>query len=252
MNEVFNEYARYYDALYADKDYGQEASYIDELIQQHSKISVGNILEFGAGSGKLQRELRGLGYDVTSVDLSPEMVEQAKNSGVAVELGDIRNHTLDGKFDAVVAFFHVISYLTSDRDLEMGISNALAHLKPGGVFIFDVWFKDAVLAQKPEVRVKRAIHEGIEIVRIAEPAWGKSMDTVEVNYQLFAKEEGKNHFESVSEKHLLRFFSTDELLALGSDYGAAPLLIEETLTKLAPSRETWGVTEVLRLEKTIR
>lgn len=249
MSEVFKKYARYYDALYADKRYGQEALYIDELLKQCSEVSVGKILEFGAGSGKLQRELRALGYDTTSVDLSPEMVEQAEYSGGNVKLGDIRDIRLGEKFDAVVAFFHVVSYLTSDKDLEMGIRNSLAHLKLGGVFIFDVWFKDAVLAQKPEVRVKRVIHEGIEIIRIAEPAWGQSKETVEVNYQLFASEEGKNQFETFSEQHVLRFFSKEQLAALGSDFGARPILIEETLTRKDPTRDTWGVTVVLRIDK---
>jgi len=245
LSEVFDEYAQYYDALYADKNYGEEARYLDALINQHSIIPVPSVLEFGAGSGKLQLALLGLGYDVTSVDLSPRMVAQAGKLGAKVEQGDIRDHQLEQKFDAVVAFFHVISYLTTDEDLEKGISNALSHLKPGGVFIFDVWFKDAVLAQKPEVRIKRVAHEGTEIVRIAEPSWDKGKDTVEVSYQLFVKRPGQESFGSFSEQHLLRYFSKNQVLRLSAQHDVALVAMEETITREDPDSQTWGVTVVL-------
>lgn len=39
---VFEEYAQYYDLLYADKDYGGEAKYIDSLL----KSSMGGQMSF--------------------------------------------------------------------------------------------------------------------------------------------------------------------------------------------------------------
>jgi SAM-dependent methyltransferase len=248
MNEVFDRYARYYDALYRDKNYAAEAMYLASLLKHHSLIPATNILEFGAGSGKLQREFEHLGFEVVSVDSSAEMVEQARKAGVTVQIGDIRTHRLVRKFDAVVAYFHVVSYLSSDRDVDMGISNALHHLERGGVFIFDIWFSEAVLAQKPEIRVKRVIDNGAEIIRIAEPFAGPSLNTVEVRYQVFAEPAGESLFETISERHLLRHFSENEISKIVERHGATVVAFEETVTKSRPGADTWGVTVVARLE----
>lgn len=246
MSEAFGEYARYYDALYRDKRYDTEAKYIDSLIRKHSTIPVREILEFGAGTGRLQLELQKLGYKVRSLELSPEMIELASLSKARVELGDIRTYKADYKADAVVSFFHVFSYMTTRADAIASIKTSIDHLKPGGLLIFDFWLTEAVLSQVPEVRVKRVKDEVNDMIRIAEPSWGGLENTVQVDYQILSKLEGSELFSSISERHLLRYYSCQEIQDLGSHFGATLVRCEETLTSLEPSASTWSVTAVMR------
>ena len=146
---VFADYARYYDLLYRDKDYAAEAEYVAGLIRKFHPPAR-SILEFGSGTGIHAIHLAKRGYDVTGVDLSPDMVYIASSnveappnpshltphaSPLFLE-GDIREIRLNKRYDAVIALFHVISYQTTNEDVTAAFETARHHLNPGGIFIF--------------------------------------------------------------------------------------------------------------------
>jgi SAM-dependent methyltransferase len=99
--------------------------------------------------------------------------------------GDIRDIRLNKSFDAVIALFHVISYQTTNEDVTAAFETAGHHLKPGGIFIFDVWYGPAVLTEHPEVRIKRMADEKTEITRLAEPVLHPNENRVDVHYHVF-------------------------------------------------------------------
>src|SRR5579871_3905004 len=74
---VFSQYAQYYDLLYRDKDYAGESRFIDELLRQ-AGVQAGPLLDIGCGTGSHARELARLGWKVTGIDLSPEMIGLAR------------------------------------------------------------------------------------------------------------------------------------------------------------------------------
>ena len=95
MSKIFDAYVAYYNMLYQDKDYKQEAKYIASLMGK-SDITDGSILELGSGTGKHAEEFAKMGFSVHGVDLSPEMVKQAnqrKNNDFVnqlyFEIGDV-------------------------------------------------------------------------------------------------------------------------------------------------------------------
>ena len=69
----FQDYANYYNLLYKDKDYKAEADYIHSLIQQSAPQSK-SLIDLGCGTGNHAFEFEKLGYEVTGVDLSTQMV----------------------------------------------------------------------------------------------------------------------------------------------------------------------------------
>lgn len=245
MTGVFSNYARYYDALYHDKDYTAEAAYFSGLIGRYEAKRTTTLLEFGAGSGAHQEAFRQLGYTIHGVEVSEDMCQLARERGADVRLGDFRNYVHPEKVDAVLALFHVVNYLTSDEDLLAGFENARRHLSIGGLFVFDIWFEDAVVSEQPETRVKRVSANGLDIVRVAEPAWNPSEKSVEVNYTIFAKEEGETHWEMTEESHLMRYLSRESIQRLAMQSGFELLHAEETMTGDPPSSSTWGVSMVL-------
>ena len=245
-DEVFKAYSRYYDLLYGDKDYIGEAAYLQRLLTSHG-VKKGCLLEFGSGTGKHGRLLANKGYSIHGIELSGEMVAEAEASpGFTCQQGDIASTTTGRTYDAVISLFHVISYQTSNAQLQAVFSNAAAHLNQGGLFIFDFWYSPAVYAQKPEVRVKRMADESVEITRIAEPIIYPNENRVDVNFTIFAREVATNRVQVIKETHPMRHFSLPEIEILAGMHGFEIIASEEFLTGEQPREDTWGVCVILK------
>ena len=74
---VFGEFAKYYDLVHQNKNYEKESAYVDSLIRRF-KPDTRSILDFGCGTGNYAFAMQALGYEVTGVDASPEMIEIAE------------------------------------------------------------------------------------------------------------------------------------------------------------------------------
>src|SRR5207244_2595634 len=91
------------------------------------------VLEVGCGWGELAEWIaRDTGAEVVAVDLSPRMVDLARERGVDARLGDVQDLQFDeGEFDVAVAawmLYHV-------PDLERGIAELQRVLRPGGLLV---------------------------------------------------------------------------------------------------------------------
>jgi len=205
---VFGSYSRYYDLLYRDKDYPSEARYVDGLIRRRVPAAC-SMLEFGCGTGRYTREFARLGYAVHGVDLSADMIDEARKTpcdGVSFSCGDMRSLRLGKKFDAVVALFHVLSYQTSDEDVVNALKTVREHLASDGTAILDFWYGPAVLTQRPEVRFKEVSDEAIEVSRIAIPELHDDLNVVDVNYRAFIRDKASGRIEELRECHRMRYF----------------------------------------------
>lgn len=243
---VFDAYSRYYNLLYQDKDYDAESNYVDMVLKRNGIVGK-DLLEFGSGTGKHGRLLAERGYHVTGIELSTKMVAQAlQTEGFSCEQGDIRSVHLDRIFGAVISLFHVISYQVSNEDVEAVFSRAAEHLRPGGLFVFDVWYSPAVYSQKPEIRIKRLADETLDITRIAEPEICPNENKVDVNFTIFARDTKTNACQVLTERHPMRHFSLPEVDLFAAKAGFERLAAEEFLTGSEPGVDTWGVCFVLR------
>lgn len=259
---VFDAYAAYYDLLYQDKDYAGEADYINRLIQQH-RPAAKLILELGSGTGKHARLLAGKGYSVHGVERSSEMLARARCEGetqsivtvdgklpssVVFSQGDVRDIRLNTKVDVVMSLFHVMSYMTTTEDLLAAIKSAGAHLDPGGLFLFDVWYGPAVLTELPMCRVKRVANERMSLIRIAEPTLLSRINCVNVHYDVFVKDQGTDRIIHLEEDHLMRYWFEPELQFLLASQQFEICSAHEWLTCESPSARSWGVVFVCKFK----
>jgi SAM-dependent methyltransferase len=247
MNDsVFGSYSYYYDLLYRDKDYRSEARYIQSVLDRF-EVSGRDILEFGSGTGMHARLLAQSGYSVLGIDRSQTMVDQAATCpGFTSQQGDISTLHLGRSFNAIISLFHVISYQITNESVLSVFSRAYDHLEANGLFIFDAWYSPAVYSQKPEVRVKRMAVDELEITRVAEPVTNYVQNTVDVHYNIFARQTSTNSISTFSEVHHMRHFSIPEVELLAQMSGFKLLHAEEFLSGETPSDDTWGVCFVLR------
>lgn len=254
MSKVFDAYACYYDLLYRDKDYAGEAEYVAAHIREHLPQAK-RILELGCGTGGHAEHLARMGFSVHGVDMSEAMLARAEARKAALpvdvaarlsfDMGDVRNVRTGDTYDAVISLFHVMSYQTSNEDLQAVFDTANVHLNTGGIFLFDFWYGPAVLIQKSDVRVKRLEDDEISITRIAEPIMHVNENYVDVNYNVFIEMLCSGEIKQVHETHRMRYLFSPEVCVyrqgkfeyLGS-YG--------WLTNQPQNEQTWSCMEVLR------
>lgn len=243
---VFGDYSRYYDLLYADKDYPAEVIYIRDLLHRFG-VDGGDILEFGSGTGRHGQLLAGEGYRVHGVERSAEMVARSSQGcGFTCQEGDICTVRLGRTFSAVLALFHVVSYQVTNQAVSQVFKSASAHLASGGLFVFDVWYSPAVYSQHATTRVKRASDMELEVTRIAEPVAFPNENRIDVNYTIFARDRQSNAVDTLSETHAMRHFSIPEIDSLAEASGLQRVACEEFLTASPPGETTWGICFVLR------
>jgi SAM-dependent methyltransferase len=174
-------------------------------------------------------------------EMSPEQA-----SRVEFSQGDIRTVRLNSKFDAVISLFDVISYQTTNEDLKAAFATAKAHLKSGGVFIFDCWYGPAVLSDRPQVQVKRVENEEIALTRIAEPVMYPNENCVDVDYQLLIKHKLSGKVEELRECHRMRYLFTPEVQDFFSSAEMEMVASYAWMTDREPGFDAWNVCFVGR------
>lgn len=245
MSVVFDEYARYYDLLYADKDYAEEAKYIASALRYAIGEDKRQILELGCGTGKHAALLADMGYTICGVERSENMLAQAQKramgkQGVSFVQSDIREFSLGKTFDAVFALFHVMSYQTTLDGFMSVLKCVRSHLRDNGVFVFDTWYGPAVLTERPELRVKRLEDERCQITRIAEPVLHENDNIVDVNYDVFVKDKATGDIKEFREVHNMRYYFLSEISMMLEMCGFALEKAVEFMTEKELSEKTWG------------
>lgn len=251
MNRFTELYAAYYDLLYKDKDYQQETNYVRALVQRFCPAA-STLLDLGCGTGRHAEFFAQQGWQVHGIDCSEAMLTRARERAAArpeslsFSHADARTLQLNQTFDVVTALFHVLSYQTSAADLEALFARAAAHLKPGGLFIFDFWYGPAVLTDPPVVRVKRLENERIKVTRIAEPQCYAPANLVQVDYDLFFEDKQNGLLSQLQEQHLMRYLFDPELDLLCQQAGLQPVVSYRWLTEQAADFSSWNVVRVVR------
>lgn len=145
MSKQYSYLAGCYDLLNSDFNYEEYARFIDSEIRKSEKLRSSLVLDLGCGTGKITFALRDLGYDMTGVDISEEMLSYAKDICYDEGINDIlwlcqdmREFELYGTVDACVCCLDSINYLTKLSDVEKCFSLVHNYLIPNGIFIFDV------------------------------------------------------------------------------------------------------------------
>ena len=135
-----------YDAINSEIDYSAWADFIDALAKRESRETPSLVLDLGCGTGSMTLELAKRGYDMTGVDISPEMLDIARERADDAELSDkmlwlcqdMREFELYGTVDLTVSCLDCMNHLTKLKDLKKCLSLVHNYLIPDGIFIFDV------------------------------------------------------------------------------------------------------------------
>jgi SAM-dependent methyltransferase len=133
-------YIALYDAYLAERT-PVEVDQLEALLHIHPPKRV---LDLPCGQGRHSIELARRGYDVTGVDLSPFMLDIAKDRAAAAGVqvrwlgGDMRQPLRDESFDVILNLFTSFGYFADPADDQHVLTAGAAMLAPGGRLLLEV------------------------------------------------------------------------------------------------------------------
>ena len=141
---IYDLLAPFYDAINSDIDYRTWADFIEKVVKHEYNGSPELWLDLGCGTGKMTLELARRGHDMTGIDLSPEMLdvarERAEKEGLDILwlCQDMTDFELYGTVDVAISCLDSINHLTTNSALKQTLRLVHNYLSPDGLFIFDV------------------------------------------------------------------------------------------------------------------
>jgi ubiquinone/menaquinone biosynthesis C-methylase UbiE len=228
--EQFDEIAFLYDDLMTGVPYNDWVKYIRSIVQ-HFGADPKSVLDLCCGTGRFSLFLAKAGYNVAGVDISAEMIEIARSHS-SLENIDIEFHVQDASclklerdFDLVVSLFDSLNYILKPEALERAFRRVERHLKPGGMFIFDMNTEYALAAGFFDQSDLGAL-PGLQY------CWRSSYDPgsriCEILMTFQVDRQGENR--SVELRHYQRAYGILEVVELLQNAGLSVLAVYEAYT----------------------
>ena len=145
-------FIRYYDKLFLNKDYTKETNYILNSFERYGTGKINNILDVGCGTGAHTIEFANLGYNITGIDVDKQMIDLAKTKTNKINFiyDEINKHKFNNKFELVFSFFYVVNYIETIKELNDFLSGVYKNIGKGGIFVFDGWNGNRIPVDPPQ------------------------------------------------------------------------------------------------------
>lgn len=208
--EAYKEFAYIYDSLMVDIDYNRWMDFIKETLVSYN-IKSQEVLEIGCGTGNFTTLLCREGYKVTALDLSEDMLSMAYDklrSYRSLQLinQDMINFQINKSFEAIVSVCDSINYIVDYSDLEKCFVNVYSHLKPEGVFIFDI---NSYHKLKHIIGNNTFVEDSEEVFYVWENEFDDDNNTCEFYITFFVKSQGL--YKRFDELHVEKAYTSLEI-----------------------------------------
>lgn len=206
----------YEDAEFYDLEFSDRSHEIPFFLK-HALAAGGPVLEVACGTGRITMPIARAGVDITGLDVSAPMIEQArKNAGGLVIpwfVQDCRAIEMNRKYALIFSATNAMQHLQDLDSICAFLRSAREALAPGGTLILDVFNPDpAKLSRKRSTRYvhKRLLQPDGTEIRV-EAASEYRADSQVLHFDLFYM----RHEELLRAKRVnMRCFYPEELLAL--------------------------------------
>ena len=241
-NETYNrDFSAYYDRITQHKDYRAEIDALVRFIRQEVNDPNPRVLDVGCGTGNHAVLLAAEGYDITAIDLSPDMIKiaAAKNSEAKFKSADIAEMPESG-FHFSYSVFNVINCLDTLESLTAFFKEISVRLERGGVFLVESWNPIAIVAAPPEVVERTYEFEDERIVRKVSPAWDFLRQRLDLRYDVNVYGTGARaeKLKSFTVVHQLVLFTPLEIEYCLKQAGFGDIKIRTALPELAEATAT--------------
>ncbi|MCF6092902.1 methyltransferase domain-containing protein [Microaerobacter geothermalis] len=140
---AYKKMAYIYDQLMKDAPYEQWVQFLLQALKKEEG-PFQHLVDLGCGTGSISIPLSRMGYSVTGIDLSEDMLAVAKEKAdeVRIDLSlfqqDMRKWTLPRQADVVFSFCDSFNYLLKEEDIQSVFRQTNLGLVTGGLFLFDM------------------------------------------------------------------------------------------------------------------
>ena len=225
---LYRELAKYYDLLYSDRKYEEEARQIENLVLEYKRSNGNELLDVACGTGHHLKYLRDR-FSCTGVDISEEILNVARKNveDVVFKKADMTTLNLGKKFDVITCLFSSIGYAKTYSNLRKTIQNFSSHLKTGSVVIIEPWFtKSAFRIGSPHMTTYDG--EEIKIARLCVSKIKGNISVQDMHYLIAEKNKDVNHFV---DRHELGLFEVDRTLGIMKQAGFQARFLTKGLAK---------------------
>ena len=139
----YQSFAQVYDVFMADMPVDDWVLFIERLWSSNG-LNPDLVLDIGCGTGAVTVPLARKGYNVIGIDISEDMLSEARQKADSLALDilflnqDMREFELYGTVDSIICVCDTVNYLRGGEELRLFFSLARNYLNDGGLFIFDI------------------------------------------------------------------------------------------------------------------
>jgi ubiquinone/menaquinone biosynthesis C-methylase UbiE len=246
---MYNEFARFYVKGDWPRYSARMARMLPAVLERFG-LWPGKVLDLACGEGTFAMAMAKRGLRVTGVDLSPEMLdiarERAAKEGLEVKFlqQDMRSLSLRGGFDVVTCWFDSLNYLLETDDLAQAFAGVSRVLDKNGIFVFDV---NTIRALAVEwVREPCYVHlDSRDLFLVSVPQYDPATRIASLHITGFARE--NERWVRVDEVHKERGYTLKEIRQCLKRAGLRELACWASLDKMEKlGRSTVRVWFVVR------
>ncbi len=206
-------------------------------------------------AAKISLFLTELGYEVTGIDSSPSMLDQARKQSAAGGSDipfleqDLRQITLDPEsFDVITCLFDSVGYVQTNENLQQVFNGFRNVLRQEGLLILEFWHAGAMIRDYSPERVRHYEADWGRVERTSQTTMNVAAQTCRVHYTIREFfNDGKHH--CFSEEQTNRFFLVQEMDLWLQTHGFEPLSWSSEYSGKPVTEETWHVVVCARKRK---
>lgn len=240
-------FAEYYDLFTSNVDYKQYAERIDDIVMSLG-LKRGSLVDLGCGTASLDLELSCLGYSVTGIDLSCDMLTAAASKiyaqGTHITLinQDMTELKLPNKTDVIISTLDGLNHLDSLASVKKVFAGVKKYLKNGGVFIFDM---NTPFKHKNVLKDNHFIFDTEEAYLGWQNEFDAQLCKVDITLDFFIPEDDGSYSRFTEEFSEIAY-DTDIIVSSLRDEGLEALYLFDGLTIESPTETTQRILYVVR------
>ncbi|MGG4504566.1 class I SAM-dependent methyltransferase [Heyndrickxia sporothermodurans] len=208
----YGDFAYVYDFLMQDVPYDKWLEFFQKKANIYNAPGK-KVMDLACGTGELSIRLAKLGYQVTGVDLSEDMLmvtsQKANKESVQLSLFQQNMSQLEGLglYDVITVFCDSLNYLTSPHEVQESFKRIHDHLQVNGLFFFDIhsiYKMEHIFSNQTFTEIED------EVSYIWNCFEGENPYSVEHELTFFVLDEKTDQYSRFDELHKQRTYTEDD------------------------------------------